>query len=768
MSLHQSPPLSRALAWLKARQLLGIRGILIAFLILGFIYGLATPILEALDEVWHYAVIHHIAHYGDLPVQPEDPAETGLWRQQANQPPLYYLIGAALTFWIDTDAFPSLVAYNPHASGGHPEVEGNKNILLHQPEAEGFPFRGPALAIHLLRLFSLALGALTIYGIYRIARHIWPSDEALACLTAGLVAFNPQFLFIHAGVINDTLAIALCTWVLERLTWIVGQKDPLAWARWRTWAGMGLLAGLALLSKLSAGFLLPLIGLTVLWLAWRQGDWKPAVGHVATVGLMAVAVTGWWFVRNWQLYGDPTGLSRFIPVAGARPGAFGLLDYIQELGGLELSYWAVFGWFSILGDSVLYPFFQALDRLALLGLLVSAWRLYRGRSGADRTRLERIGLLATWFSILVVALYLWTTDVMGTQGRLMFPGASSVAVGLALGLGALVPKGWRAWVLGGVVAALACVSLITPFRYLAPAYRLPDLVPDEGVIAERLGLRYDDWGELVGYSVRERFLDPGQDLEFTLYWRGLKSIATDYDMYIHLRDPAGEILGQIDTYPGWGMYQTSLWQPGEIIADTYRVPIEIARDGPTLGRIEVGFGLPGAGEPIVAFDPDGRQVTPVLGRFKLRGTANPAPEPPDDAPRFGGVVALASWALDGQAGGTRISQPGETLSLALEWAPLQGLPEDYTVFAHLTGDDLRPVAQADGEPQGGRYPTSWWEPGERIGEVRALALPADLSPGSYRLPVGLYRAADGTRLALEAKEKAAGDAYRLAVTISVK
>ena len=768
MAWRRSPRVSSVLAWLQARHVLGVRGILIAFLLLGAIYSLSTPIFEALDEVWHFAVIHHITHYGELPVQPEDPAETGLWRQQANQPPLYYLAGVALTFWIDTDAFPSLVAYNPHASGGHPEVEGNKNILLHQPEAERFPFRGTALAIHLLRLFSLALGALTIYGVYRIATMIWPEDQAMPALAAGLVAFNPQFLFIHAGVINDTLAIVLCTWVLEGLTWVLGQRDPLAAARWRTWAGIGLLAGLALLSKLSAGFLLPLIALVLLWLARRERDWPAAFRRLATVGVIAIALTGWWFARNWHLYGDPTGLSRFIPVAGARPGTFGLLDYIQELGGLELSFWAVFGWFSILGDPILYPFFQALDRLALLGLLWSAWRLVRRRIHPDRTQLERISLLAGWFLILIVALYLWTTDVMGTQGRLMFPGAASVAIGLALGIGALAPKPWRTWALGTVVAALACVSLVAPFRYLAPAYRLPETVLDQEVVAERLGLRYDDWGELVGYSVVERFLDPGQDLELTLYWRGLRGITTNYDMYIHLRDPDGAILGQIDTYPGWGMYQTSLWKPGEIVADEYRVPIEAASNLPTLGRIEVGFGLPGAGEPVAAFDPEGREVTPVLGRFKVRAGAGPSPTPPADAPRFGDLVALGGWSLDGQTGGVRIAQPGETLSLTLEWAPLRGPSENYTVFVHLAGDDLRPAAQADGQPQEGRYPTSWWEPGERISDVRTLALPPHLLPGSYQLLVGLYRPADGTRLALGGNEKAAGDAYRLPVTISVE
>ncbi|MFO7709729.1 MAG: hypothetical protein R6V84_16300, partial [Desulfobacterales bacterium] len=201
-----------------------------------------------------------------------------------------------------------------------------------------------------------------------------------------------------------------------------------------------------------------------------------------------------------QLYGDPTGLNRFIPVAGARPDAFGPLDFVAELGGLELSYWAVFGWFSILADQALYPFFKALHRLVLLGLLIWGYRAARGQVRVERVTLARLGMLAAWLLILLAALYRWTMDVMATQGRLIFPGVASVAVLLALGVSGWLPRRWRAGALGGLVAILAVVATVTPFRYLAPAYRLPAVVADEASIPERVNLCYGDWGELVGYA----------------------------------------------------------------------------------------------------------------------------------------------------------------------------------------------------------------------------------------------------------------------------
>jgi len=749
---------------------------LVLYLVLGLIYSVATPIFEAADEIWHMAVVHHITHTGRLPVQPADPAETGLWRQQGSQPPLYYLVGAALTFWIDTGDLPGLVAYNPHASGGHPAVEGNKNILLHWPEAERFPYRGTALAVHLLRLYSLALGALTVYGTYCIARHLWPGQDELACLTAGLVAFNPQFIYIHAGVINDTLAICLCTWVVERLVWLLGQPAPLSRPRWRTWAWVGLGCGLALLSKLSAGFLLPLVGLAVVYLAWRERDWRPAVAPLLLAGGVALAVSGWWFARNWHLYGDLTGLSRFIPVAGARPGPFGLADFIGELDGMELSYWAVFGWFSILADQALYPAFKALHRIALLGWLFWGYRAARGLVRVERVTLARLGLLAAWLLILLVALYRWTMDVMATQGRLIFPGVSSVAVLLALGVGGWLPRRWRAGALGVLVAALAVVAAVTPFRYLAPAYRLPAAVADEASIPERVNLRYGDWGELVGYAVEEATLDPGEPLALTLYWRALRPIEETYDLYIHLRDAEGRLLGQLDTYPGWGMWPTHLWAPGQIVADRYRLPVAEAGALPSLGRIEVGFSAPGEAGPFPAYDPAGRQVTPIVGWFKVRGTEPQEPDLAPEAPRFaspaGPEIALARWSLGAMSEGSLVVAPGQRVTLELAWSALRQPAADYTVFVHLVGADPQPLAQADGEPQGGRYPTSWWEPGELVAEERTLEAPGDLAPGDYAVLVGLYRPADGVRLAAQLGNKEAagvaqGDAYRLPVTLRV-
>jgi hypothetical protein len=37
----------------------------------------------------------------------------------------------------------------------------------------------------------------------------------------------------------------------------------------------------------------------------RQRHWRALMGHLALAGGLAALVSGWWFVQNWWLHGDP-------------------------------------------------------------------------------------------------------------------------------------------------------------------------------------------------------------------------------------------------------------------------------------------------------------------------------------------------------------------------------------------------------------------------------------------------------------------------------
>lgn len=95
-------------------------------------------------------------------------------------------------------------------------------------------------------------------------------------------------------------------------------------------------------------------------------------------------------------------------------------------------------------------------------------------------------------------------------------------------------------------------------------------------------------------------------------------------------------------------------------------------------------------------------------------------------------------------------QANQVLRLNVTWQPLQAFAADWKVFVHLVDANGRVLAQFDGQPLEGSYPTSRWIPGELIKDSYPLLLPADASPGPYRVLLGLYNEASGARLPVPA------------------
>lgn len=88
-------------------------------------------------------------------------------------------------------------------------------------------------------------------------------------------------------------------------------------------------------------------------------------------------------------------------------------------------------------------------------------------------------------------------------------------------------------------------------------------------------------------------------------------------------------------------------------------------------------------------------------------------------------------------------QPGQTLPVEFVWTALSMPQADYNLFLQLLKSDGAVAAQHDNPPGGA---TSGWAASQQITSRHALALPAALTPGDYRLIAGLYNPATGQRL----------------------
>ena len=97
--------------------------------------------------------------------------------------------------------------------------------------------------------------------------------------------------------------------------------------------------------------------------------------------------------------------------------------------------------------------------------------------------------------------------------------------------------------------------------------------------------------------------------------------------------------------------------------------------------------------------------------------------------------ACASWAMTRPL--ARCT-PGQIIRVVLHWQALRPLATAYTEFLHLGTPANDKVAQTDGWPWDGYFPTAQWAAGEQVLDPRRLRLPANAEPGSYVLRVGWY------------------------------
>jgi len=758
------------------RRNLGITVILVAFAVLGVLYSVVNPLAEAPDEDWHYDYVKYVADGRGLPVQHFDPSKNIVHGTVGHHPPLYYGLSALLTFWINTDDADRLLWDNPHFLAGLPHLSafGNKNRIIHT-DIEAFPYRGTALAMHLVRLLSVLFSGITVLTTYLIALEIFPDWKPLALGAAALNAFNPQFLFIGARISNDTAVTAFSALVLLgtiRLLKRGATKGRLVW--------LGVTLGLALLSKISALALLPLVAVGLAIRAIRQRSPGSLFKWGLVVFSLAFLIAWWPYLRNWLLYRDPLATNVWLATVNLRLPTPSLIELSEEFWGLEISFWAVFGWMNVLVPEVIYQSLAVMTRLAALGLLFLVLRQFANREPesiieggrfstliakwqsflGSRRRLDRpaqlgLLLLGLWCALLFISLLRFMQIQFGAQGRYLFPAIPAISIFIFLGLSQFVPQRYSGVLAGVIGGALFLLAVICPFVYIAPAYAKPPVIAAEDIPAEahRLDVNFGDKIRLLACQLDKGAVKRGDPLSVTLYWQPLAEMEQDYNVFIHVLGRDEQVIAQEDTYPGMGSYPTSLWQVGGVIKDTYGMYVLPDSKAPSRFRVEVGVYDRSTGEAPRAFDEQGhllRGVTVAQGKVTTR-----------QEPRYSGYTPVAfdlaqpfDSAQDKQVSltGYKVDKTevkaGETIEVALYWRAQKKMTEDYTVFVHVVDEEGTIWGQHDSLPVNGYYPTSFWDQDEIVKDKHAFVVSEDTPPGKYRIEVGMYRLADGQRLVI--------------------
>ena len=796
-----------------------------AYLVLASLYSVVTPIFEASDELWHYPMVKYLADNGlALPVQ--DAAVQTAWRQEGSQPPLYYLIAAVLTSGIDTSDLDTVRRINPHADIGLVRPDGNVNMIVHRADAEAFPWRGTTLAVHVARFFSVALGLGTVMVTAALARALFPDRPVVIVGAAALNAFLPMFLFISGSVNNDNLSNLmgnLLTLVIVRALLPLTPQPPLPdaltlnpspcersspgrgtsiqqasyspsprllanlFARRGGWGvrgintdlpfylTLGIVTGAGLLAKLNIGFLVPLVVLALLVISLRRRDWRPLVIGGLVSGGLTIGIAGWWYLRNQQLYGDPTGLNVFLDIVGRRAIPANAAQLWAERHSFTQAFWGFFGGVNVPLPEWVYLIFNVIGGLGIVGVIgYGIARLRRAVVGtrfsasavpigspdaqlrvptpkrdsfsrlalANFVRTERgaggvraLPYLVTlaWIVITFVSYLRWTAETPASQGRLIFGAISSICVWLALGLTWALPARMRPLVMGAVAAFFAGVALLAPFTVIAPAYARPETIQPGEAVASFTAPDGGTFGLLGAHMISER-VQPDGYVELEFDWQIETPTSRDWSLFIHLLTPGERmdervIVSQRDVYPGGGALATSDLPAGFAWRNPVAVPVPGAAYAPMTLDIAVGWYHLATGERLATAD---GAETLIVGSVELLPRAGDLPNP--ISINFGDQIELVGYALSDLT-----PAAGESVELTLYWRGLRSIERDYVVFAHIINPaTLTIYAGSDAQPAAWTRPTTAWTPGEIVEDRHTLALNPDTLPGIYELEIGLY------------------------------
>jgi hypothetical protein len=533
---------------------------LVTYILISLIYIISIPLWESPDEVGHFDYIRHIREKKRLPVMRE-----GLLGE-AHQPPLYYALATLWTLPADLTDSTGAPRSNPEfvhkGQGGH-----DVNAVLHDPDEITPPYQGIGLALRLARTSSALFGAGTVLLTYAISGMIFPHHPMKRLLATAFVGFNPQFLFITASTNNDSLLSFLSVGLIWQTIKIIQKndlehKDGLPLGMWSLGIIMTKLTGLPILFISYSALLIHAIRQKLLIKMTKAT-------FIATI--IILLGSGWWFYRNYHLYGDPLGYTIYREVfrVNLRANPMTLAEFPLFFKTEFRSFWGIFGWMNVQAPNWFYNFFCGIMVAGVIGVVLTIVL-------KERHLPKQTGLFLSYVSVqqLYLLTIVQTADYSMWQGRYLFPIIAPLGIMLTIGLIGWMPKYWSFWISGILISSLLLLAIYTPFRIIRPAYQSYEI--EEDAIEYPLNADFGDFFRLKGYTLNKDALN----VIVTLFWEALEKPDFDYSVFVHLIDVNGELIGQQDHAPGASRNHPPMtWDVGEVVVDRHQVSLLRAPSG---------------------------------------------------------------------------------------------------------------------------------------------------------------------------------------------
>jgi 4-amino-4-deoxy-L-arabinose transferase-like glycosyltransferase len=356
------------------------RFILVAVTLIGIAYIALLPPWEGFDEYAHWSSIQQIAdtrtlpYYGHAYISADVNAYAGPMPYNSIAP---FSEAGRETYRSFRERGGRSVE-EPAISRYRPGVEINWEAqhpplfyLLMVPVYEMTKAFGWVHHLFVLRLAAwvLAVAGLAV-GAIATERIVGKEEPAAGPIMAGFPFLIPQFFPEMARVGNDSLCLFFMGIAWALTVWLL-RRD----ARLYQSFALGMVLGLGLLTK---AFFLPIsagIGalLAIRW--WRDRSLCKARDLLAVVAIASL-VGGWWYVRNYMLYGSFVGANDFLQANGGigfwegMRHNFSIIVFLRGLVTLAVTFSLGWTWSLVWAPEMLFAI-----PLTLLAVTIGPWLL---------------------------------------------------------------------------------------------------------------------------------------------------------------------------------------------------------------------------------------------------------------------------------------------------------------------------------------------------------------------------------------------------------
>lgn len=327
--------------------------------------------------------------------------------------------------------------------------------------------------IFLIRGISILCGTLTVFFSFLIAKTLFPDNHILAICTPFFIAFIPQFTAMSSMVNNDNFATVLATGFFLVMVKLLKQGLKFIYILLSI-----VTIGLAILSKRTAIFLLPLFFAFILISFWNTSiGWKTQgqLAGIFFVGLLA-GTGGFFliapirnFIETYVIWVDFPEVKRFLLYQAYSLQALKL--YVKFFTVFYWSFWGVFGYMSIHLHHFWYVLAALGQLLAICGLCKQVFCTQKVRLHLEPWKAKALYLFAVSFVLTVGIAFFRSVifrpeDPVLTQGRYLFPVIVPISILTIWGLSLLFPtrQHWRIAIVG--MLGLVIMDSVTLSNYL--------------------------------------------------------------------------------------------------------------------------------------------------------------------------------------------------------------------------------------------------------------------------------------------------------------